>query len=168
MAFASAAQNSLKSAQRKTPAGAPIAVDFVIESLGKHADLRKLRAPVHAAIAEVVLESTRHGLSAQRLFDFGQVRVRPAGPHEVPDLKQWTMATCLTIVERDELNFVGTGIDYRQGKDTDWVYIRVPDEVRDPYAKIRSKLKIESRQLRGCADGVIVVVVTCKAFSGHG
>jgi len=61
-------------------------------------------------------------------------------------------------VPRSELSVVGYGIDYRKGKDTDWIYLRVPNEVRDSFAKIRRKLTIESRQLRGCSDGVIVLL----------
>ncbi len=159
MAFTSAAQHALASGKRKSATSAPLAIEIIIGQMKVYADLRKLHAPVHAAIVEVIGRAVKAGEDARRTYGFGEVRVRRAGPHEVPDAN-WSIAACLTLVQPDEVSLVGQGIDYRRGKDTDWIYLRVPDEVRDPYAKIRAKLKIESRQLRGCTDGVIILDAT--------
>lgn len=157
MAFTGATQSALKSALKRSPAAAPVALEVVVND-GRRADLRKLRGPMHAAVVDVMKDAVANGLSAARTFEFGKVRVRRAQPGEVPDTAQWSIAGCLLLVPRSELNLLGTA-DYRVGKETQWVYVRIPDDTRDPYEKIRSKLKIESRQLRRCEDGVIILVV---------
>lgn len=160
MAFIDALQKALQSAKRKISVGSAISVEVSVKNFCRHMELRRLRAPMHSAVAQVVRRATQNGLYAKQAFSFGEVCVRKAGPHEIPDLDQWTIAACLTLVPRSKLDLMGVAVtDYRAGEETDWIYLRVPDEVMDPYAKIRGKLKIESRQLRGCIDGVIVPLV---------
>jgi hypothetical protein len=74
--------------------------------------------------------------------------VRRAEPHESPDLKAWSMATCLTEVPRSEFDFVGE-LDYKHGRDTHWIYLSEPDDAFDAYDRIGRKLKIEARQAAG-------------------
>lgn len=154
-------QHSLKSALRKTTVHGHIAVEIVItpRADGEPVNLRVLRKETHRAVGAIVRAFASGDRAAVTMpFDFGTASARAAQPHERPDLDQWTMASCLTEVERSKLNLIGE-IDYKRGHDTHWVYLRVPRDGLDPYDRIRRKLKVESRQLRGCTDGVIVIAV---------
>jgi len=162
MAFNSAMLHALKSAIRKSDIRGHIAVEIVVSSdvATSHRNLRMLRKDAHAGVVSSVRAFANGGgeYRTQDAVDFGTIGVRCALPRETPNIPAWTMASCLTTVDRSQFHFLGD-LDYKQGRDSHWVYLSVPEEAFDPYDRIRRKLKIEARQLRECTDGVIVVVV---------
>jgi hypothetical protein len=162
MAFNGAMQHALKAATRKSDTRGHIAVEIIVHGIaaGSRRNLRMLRKDAHAGVVSAVRAFANDAREdrTHNTFDFGTISVRRAEAHELPDLKTWSMASCLTIVPRSEFDFVGE-LDYKSGRDTHWVYLSVPDDAFDAYDRIGRKLKVEARQLRGCTDGVIVAAV---------
>jgi len=162
MAFNGAMQHALKAATRKSEISGHIAVEIIVSeaAAASRRNLRMLRKDAHAGVVSSVRAFINAGGEdrTHNSFDFGTISVRHAEPRERPDLKTWSMASCLTEVPRSEFDFVGE-LDYKNGRDTHWIYLAVPADAFDAYDRISRKLKIEARQLRGCTDGVIVVAV---------
>lgn len=157
MAFVGWLQQSLKTAVRKHGISSAIAIELDI-NVKTWTDLRKIRRSSHEVVLAAVSAFMSRQCTATIDASFGRIVVRRAQPNELPDTHRWSIASCLTQLPQSELGLVGD-MDYTKGQDTHWIYLAVPDEVLDPYERIRSKLKIEARQLRGCTDGVILIAV---------
>jgi hypothetical protein len=156
--FCSAVQRALKAGLKRFGPQFNIALEIEVSGESQ----ANLQREMHGAVLTVMKsyrdEAPPYSAVVLMDFPFGRVAVRPAGPAEQPDLERWSMASCLTLVPRSERDLVGEA-DYKQGRDSHWVYVNWPQSTRNPYPRIAKKLRNEYRQVRGSPGAVIALQI---------
>lgn len=153
MSFTSSMARTFGSAVQKAGPTVPLSLELDMEEISG-----EIRSAIYSAIKELVRAISSGGTDrVEQAYAFGRVVVRRTVAGERPRGDDvWTNAMRIGYARTAQDKMLGDASYDIEGPGS-WIYLRDRSAERDPYERLRRKLKQESRQLSGCVDGMIIL-----------